>query len=189
MFRKLTVVGMALLLQASPNSQTQPIGTAGSANAKPGSFDQEIQRHAQQLIEEGRKIFRFDTFGDEAFWGDQLKLHQAVAGAKFGGVGPGLSPTKALELGLKIDSEMVPAEVAAGLKAGKIDLNDPANTIALLKANAIRPSTTPSRPQSVVVLTAGRIEISTLAPLSRSRRISSRLPTCSELTKQRSRKS
>jgi hypothetical protein len=65
---------------------------------KPGSFDQEIQRHAQQMIEEGRKIFRFDTFGDEAFWGDQLKLHQAIAGAKFGGVGPGLSPAKATPL-------------------------------------------------------------------------------------------
>ena len=94
MLRKLAIIGVALLLQASPSSQTQPVATAGSSNAKPGSFDQEIQRHAQQMIEEGRKIFRFDTFGDEAFWGDQLKLHQAIAGARYGGVGPGLSPAK-----------------------------------------------------------------------------------------------
>jgi mono/diheme cytochrome c family protein len=137
MFRKLAVIGVALLIQASASSQTQPAGTTGSSSVKPGSFDQEIQRHAQQMIEEGRKIFRFDTFGDEAFWGDQLQLHQAIAGAKLGGVGPGLSPAKALELGLKIDSDSVPAEIAAGLKAGKVDLNDSANTIALLKANAV----------------------------------------------------
>ena len=29
----------------------------------------------------GRKIFRYDTFGDEAFWGDTLGLHRAIAGA------------------------------------------------------------------------------------------------------------
>jgi hypothetical protein len=89
------------------------------------------------MLEEGRRIFRFDTFGDEAFWGDQLQLHKAIAGAKFGGVGPGLPPAKALQLGLKVDAEMVPPDIAAGIKAGKVDLNDPANTLALLKANAV----------------------------------------------------
>ena len=156
MIRKLLLIGVAALLaafwmrqtfvaepanaavsQTSPSQQTQPVGTSGSSGAKPGSFDAEIGRHAQQMIEEGRKIFRFDTFGDEAFWGDQLKLHQAIAGAKFGGVGAGLSPAKALELGLKVDSEMVPAQVASGIKAGTVDLNDPANTLALLKVDAV----------------------------------------------------
>jgi hypothetical protein len=42
-------------------------------------FDGLIRENAQQMIEEGRRIFRFDTFGDEAFWGDTLKLHQAIA--------------------------------------------------------------------------------------------------------------
>jgi hypothetical protein len=110
-------------------------GLDAQQRARP--FDEEIRQHAARMIDEGRKIFRFDTFGDEAFWGDQLQLHRAVAGAKFGGVGPGLSPAKALELGLKVDAEMVPADVAAGIKAGKVDLNDPANTIVLLKANAV----------------------------------------------------
>ncbi len=154
MIRKLLLIGAVALLaalwmrqafvseptevaQASPSRQTQPVGTSGSSGAKPGSFDEEIRRHAQQMIEEGRKTFRFDTFGDEAFWGDQLKLHQAIAGAKFGGVGAGLSPAKALELGLKVDSEMVPAQVASGIKAGTVDLNDPANTLALLKVDAV----------------------------------------------------
>jgi hypothetical protein len=62
------------------------------------------------MIEEGQQIFRFDTFGDEAFWGDTLKLHQATEGARFGGVGPGVSPAIALAVGLKVDAEALPAE-------------------------------------------------------------------------------
>jgi hypothetical protein len=54
-----------------------------------------------------------------------------------GGVGPGLSPKKALELGLKVDMEAVSKNVAAAIKAGKVNLNDPANTLLLLKANAV----------------------------------------------------
>jgi hypothetical protein len=115
--------------------------TAAAAQTQPPAameaFDSTIAEHAQRMIEEGRRVFRFDTFGDEAFWGDQLQLHRAIAGAKFGGVGPGLSPAKALELGLKVDSEMVPPDVAQGIKAGKVDLNDPASTLVLLKANAV----------------------------------------------------
>src|SRR5690606_34225757 len=32
------------------------------------------------LIAEGKQIFRFDTFGDEDFWGGQLRLHDAIQG-------------------------------------------------------------------------------------------------------------
>src|SRR5262245_39595044 len=46
---------------------------------------------ALRMVKEGRETFRHDTFGDEAFWGDALKLHQAIAGEKLGGVGPGVS--------------------------------------------------------------------------------------------------
>jgi hypothetical protein len=41
-----------------------------------------IARNALELLVKGRQIFRFDTFGDEAFWGDQLQLHQAIKGAR-----------------------------------------------------------------------------------------------------------
>ncbi len=51
------------------------------------------------LIAEGRQIFRFDTFGDEDFWGGQLQLHEAIQGEQFGGVGPGVSPATALAVG------------------------------------------------------------------------------------------
>src|SRR5207248_1589968 len=54
--------------------------------------NQDFLQNAAEKAKRGRQIFRFDTFGDQAFWGDTLKLHQAIAGARFGGVGPGVSP-------------------------------------------------------------------------------------------------
>jgi hypothetical protein len=119
----------------------QPPGTPVEASPPPAAaastFDATITEHAQRMVEEGRKIFRYDTFGDEAFWGDQLRLHQAIVGEKLGGVGPGLSPKAALSLGLKVDAEALPADLVAQIKAGKVDMNDPASTVALLKANAV----------------------------------------------------
>jgi mono/diheme cytochrome c family protein len=100
-------------------------------------FDRVIGEHAEDLFRSGKKIFRFDTFGDEPFWGGTLKLHQAIAGARFGGVGPGVSPATALAVGLKVDVDSVPPAVLDGIRAGTVDLNDPANTIALLDAKAV----------------------------------------------------
>jgi hypothetical protein len=100
-------------------------------------FDRVISENTQQMIEEGRQIFRSDTFGDEAFWGDTLKLHQAIAGAKLGGVGPGVSPKTALAVGLKVDVDALPTALVEQLKAGKVDLDNSATTLALLKLNAV----------------------------------------------------
>ena len=105
--------------------------------ARPGSFDEVIEQTRDDLFSRGRQIFRFDTFGSERFWSGQLRLHQALAGARFGGIGPGLGPTAALAAGLKVDVDMVPAQVLAGIKSGAVDLNDPANTLALLSAKAV----------------------------------------------------
>lgn len=99
-----------------------------------------IQAKANQtanLIEEGQQIFRFDTFGDEDFWGGQLRLHEAIAGEQLGGVGPGVSPTTALEVGLKVDVEALPRSLQNQLKRGQVDLDDPAVTLALLELNAV----------------------------------------------------
>jgi hypothetical protein len=85
----------------------------------------------------GRKIFRFDTFGDEAFWGGQLRLHEAIAGEANGGVGPGLSPNRALALGLKVDATALPPELVDQIEAGEVDLDDPAVTLALLQLDAV----------------------------------------------------
>ena len=103
----------------------------------PSESDRQIARHAQRMLEEGRRIFRFDTFGSEAFFGDALQLHKAIAGAKNGGVGAGVSPKTALAVGLKVDADALPDELKAQLKAGRVDLGDPATTLALLKLNAV----------------------------------------------------
>jgi len=103
----------------------------------PSESDRQIARHAQRMLEEGRRIFRFDTFGSETFFGDALQLHKAIAGAKNGGVGAGVSPKTALAVGLKVDADALPDELKAQLKAGRVDLGDPATTLALLKLNAV----------------------------------------------------
>jgi hypothetical protein len=92
---------------------------------------------ATRWIEEGRATFRYDTFGDEAFWGETLRLHEAIAGADHGGVGDGVSPATALALGLKVDVAALPQEVIDALIAGQVDLEDPATTLALLRADAV----------------------------------------------------
>ena len=94
-------------------------------------------RRSADLIAQGRQIFRFDTFGDEDFWGGQLRLHEAIEGEQFGGVGPGVSPATALEVGLKVDVRALPQSLRNQLRKGQVDLNDPAVTLALLKLNAV----------------------------------------------------
>src|SRR5215467_6228393 len=93
--------------------------------------------NASRMVDQGRQIFRFDTFGDEAFWGDTLQLHKAIEGANLGGVGPGVSPATALSLGLKVDVDALPANLVQAIKRGRVNLNDPAITLALLKLNAV----------------------------------------------------
>jgi len=93
--------------------------------------------NSERMLKEGQHTFRFDTFGDEAWWGDTLHLHEAIEGVKFGGIGPGISPATALSLGLKVDLDALPQSFVQQIKMGKINLNDPAVTLALLKLNAV----------------------------------------------------
>src|SRR5215469_10817674 len=101
------------------------------------SSNHTIQENASDKLAEGRQVFRFATFGDEAFWGDSLKLHQAIEGSKFGGVGPGVSPSTALAVGLKVDVDALPGSLIEQLRQGQVDLNDPGVTLALLKLNSV----------------------------------------------------
>ncbi|MGZ5787766.1 MAG: c-type cytochrome [Ramlibacter sp.] len=78
---------------------------------------------------DGKQIFRSDTFGDEAFWTDKLKMNTVIATA--------VDPTTALSVGLKVDSEALPPEVVAGIQNGSVDLKNPATTVTLLKLNAV----------------------------------------------------
>ena len=110
---------------------------AAEKKAQIGTFDLRILDHLQQAFLEGRRTFRGDTFGDEAFWGGALQLHQTVQGERFGGIGPGLSPRMALALGLKVDVAALPGSLQSDLRHGRVDLDDPAVTLALLKLDAV----------------------------------------------------
>jgi len=69
--------------------------------------DAAISLHGELLVEQGRQIFRYDTFGDQDYWG-LLGLHQAIEGASLGGEGSGVSPVTALAVGLKVDQDALP---------------------------------------------------------------------------------
>ena len=137
-----TVVALLLDNRGHAESSRRAIrlGPPAQSNArshKLRNFDAQIVENANELLAEGRNTFRFDTFGDEVFWGDTLQLHQAIKGASLGGVGPGISPGTALSLGLKVDLDALPQPLINQIKQGKVNLNDPATTVALLKLDAV----------------------------------------------------
>src|SRR5688572_9791420 len=81
------------------------------------------------LVAEGKEIFRYDTFGDEQYWTDTLRMHEVIQSA--------VSPRAALGVGLKVDVDALPQSVRDALAAGQVDLDDPAVTVTLLKLNAV----------------------------------------------------
>jgi cytochrome c553 len=118
----LTAIGIAALLSACRDEEP----------TSPRHFDAGVDPSAEldpALVAEGKAIFRFDTFGDETFWTDTLKLHRVIRNA--------VSPTAALGLGLKVDVGALPSDVRAALRAGEIDLEDPATTVTLLELGAV----------------------------------------------------
>jgi mono/diheme cytochrome c family protein len=108
-----------------------------AVSAVTGDPDADNARAANRLFDQGKQVFRFDTFGDEDFWGGALQLHRAIEGERLGGVGPGVSPKTALAVGLKVDSTALPQPLKNALRKGRVDLDDPATTLALLKLNAV----------------------------------------------------
>jgi hypothetical protein len=118
----------------------QTAATTNAASSTSASIQSESdpeEDYAEDLVKEGRQTFRFDTFGDQDFWGGTLGLHRAIAGSANGGVGPGVSPKTALAVGLKVDVAALPIGIKEGLATGQVDLNDPKVTLALLKLNSV----------------------------------------------------
>ena len=111
---------------------------AEAEKAQLSGFDEVINKNAQKMMESGRQIFRYDTFGSEAFWGDALQLHKAIAGAKNGGVGGGVSPKTALVRRLKVDADALPESLKQQIKEGKVNLDDPATTAGVAQAQCRR---------------------------------------------------
>jgi mono/diheme cytochrome c family protein/cytochrome c5 len=80
-------------------------------------------------IASGQQIFRFDSYGDESYWTDTLRMHEVIASS--------VSPATALAVGLKVDMDALPTAVVQAIQQGKVDLNSPATTVALLKLGAV----------------------------------------------------
>src|SRR5688572_3617531 len=77
---------------------------------------------------DGKSVFRYDTFGDEQLWTDVLQMQHALKT---------VSPATALSVGLKVDSDALPAALITAIATQQVNLNDPAVTIQLLKLNAV----------------------------------------------------
>ena len=113
----------ALLLAASMSTAAAILAACG------GSSDDSSAEQAAALVAQGKQIFRYDTFGDEAQWTDTLRMHEVISAA--------VDPVTALSVGLKVDAEALPPAVVDGIKNGTVDLTSPATTVALLKLNAV----------------------------------------------------
>jgi mono/diheme cytochrome c family protein len=103
-------------------------GSAVSCDAN-GPIEPALEQLDSAIVAVGRNIFRFDTFGDEKYWTDTLRMHEVIQG--------GVSPATALSVGLKVDVDSLPQAVRDAIAAGKVDLNSPATTVTLLKLNAV----------------------------------------------------
>ncbi|HUF12677.1 MAG TPA: c-type cytochrome [Longimicrobiales bacterium] len=112
------VVWLTLLLVA--------VGACDDEGVGPGDERRPLD---PQLVAEGKEIFRYDTFGDEAYWSDTLRMHEVVESA--------VSPELALQVGLKVDADALPDAVKAAIAAGEVDLTDPATTLTLLELDAV----------------------------------------------------
>src|SRR5215203_4863399 len=97
--------------------------------APPPSAEASKGGHGPATLSDGKSIFRFDTFGDETFWTDTLRIHEVIASA--------VSPATALKVGLKVDAHALPEAVKHGILDGTVDLSSPATTVALLKLGAV----------------------------------------------------
>jgi mono/diheme cytochrome c family protein len=110
------VLATVTITACGPTKATEAPSTTAGSEAKPAATDPGLA--------EGQRVFRFDTFGDEVVWTDKLRLHEVIEKS--------VDPTTALKVGLKVDSDVLPAGLLE-----KVDLKSPATTVALLKMNAV----------------------------------------------------
>ncbi len=131
------VVALVAVWACLPGPKSVRTNPAIEAEQERAGYDVRVETHARKLFEDGREIFRTDSFGSEDFWGGKLRLHEAILGEKKGGVGPGLTPKKALELGLKVDVGKLPKILSEAVQEGAVSLENPETTLALLRAHSV----------------------------------------------------
>src|SRR4051794_32576832 len=127
-------LGGVLAVGYQATAVSSHVTASGTTSTQPD--EDAVEDHAEDLVKQGRQTFRFDTFGDQDFWGGTLHLNQAIAGSANGGVGPGVSPKTALAVGLKVDADAIPAMLAQQIKAGAGKLDQPPTTPGLFRPDA-----------------------------------------------------
>ena len=118
--RLVVMLGVVAALAGCGGSDSNDVATNNATTQAGGG---------NSLIAQGRQIFRFETFGDEAKWTDTLRLHEVIAAA--------VDPTTALSVGLKVDADALPQSVKDGILNGSVDLKSPATTLVLLQLDAV----------------------------------------------------
>jgi hypothetical protein len=131
----LLLAGMGLGAVSACSTLSTQSAPQNPAVKEKEKFD--IDANAKRLFDQGREVFRYDTFGSEDFWGGKLQLHRAIVGSRFGGVGPGITPKQALAVGLKVDLGKLPKILVEAIKGGSVNLEDTKTTVELLKADAV----------------------------------------------------
>jgi mono/diheme cytochrome c family protein len=127
--KALLAVAIVVVLAACSSTQTSPPTSNGEAGANLPPLPPVAESVGNAQVPAGQHVFRFDTFGDERFWTDTAHLNEVIQTS--------VSPKVAFSVGLKIDADALPRDVIAAIRAGKIDLNNPAVTVALIKLNAV----------------------------------------------------
>lgn len=122
----LTLLGMVSLIVFSLSNCKK---TDNDHRPDAGEGDLHLPALDPALVNQGKDIFRYETFGDETTWTDVLKMNQVIEAA--------VDPATALSVGLKVDASALPAAVVAGIQNGSISLTDPQTTLALLQLNAV----------------------------------------------------
>jgi hypothetical protein len=134
------ITSFALLITAGQfiqcKSTKEETRNSSDISGEEDDFNDAIEKNMKEMYDKGKAVFRFETFGDEAFWTDKLQLHKIIADEKHGGTGKGLSPKEALALGLKVDLSILPKVLRRKIKEGKF-LDDPWVTLQLIKINAV----------------------------------------------------
>ncbi|HTD82517.1 MAG TPA: hypothetical protein VK648_01870 [Gemmatimonadaceae bacterium] len=136
----LTIVLLLAIVYACTTTKPTGVETDPAVRAQRApekSFDDRVDDNAKEMLKEGKRIFRYDSFGSEEFWGGSLGLHEAILGEKLGGVGPGVTARQALQLGLKADIAALPKILVEVLKTRAVDLDKVETTLELLRANAV----------------------------------------------------
>src|SRR5688572_9020386 len=119
------VLGVALLAVAACTGS----GSAAPREGEPTGSGPAKDDRSPKTLAEGKRVFRFETFENELFWTDKARMHEVVRKS--------VSPATALKVGLKVDADALPSELADSIKRGKVDLDSPDTTVALLKLNAV----------------------------------------------------